>query len=299
VDGLAAPVVGADRAAVSRAPAGPDHDRGVPFYKLTGSGNDFVFFDVRAGRPALAADASAVAALCARGTGVGADGLVFLDAPEAGLARIIYLNSDGSRAALCGNATLCAARLAVHLGLFAEGETFRIGTDSGALRACVRPGEGPSFELGAVRGLRVDLGEAPDRTGGEERLGFAAAGVPHVVVRVADVDRVDLGRRGAELRRTTSDRTDGANVNFVSRATDGSYRMRTFERGVEGETLACGTGAVATAAVLRAWGDVGDSVRILTRSGQPVVVTHPMAGAGPTLAGEGRLVFEGRLLDWR
>ena len=284
---------------MSRAAAGPEHDRGVPFYKLTGSGNDFVFFDVRAGRPALAADASAVAALCARGTGVGADGVVFLDAPEPGLARIVYLNSDGSRAALCGNATLCATRLAVHLGLFAAGETFRIRTDSGDVRACVRPAAGPSFELGAVRGLTTDAGDAPDEAGGEERIGFAVAGVPHVVVRVADVDRVDLDRRGAELRRATSDRTEGANVNFVSRAADGSYRMRTFERGVEGETLACGTGAVATASVLRAWGDVADSVRLLTRSGQPVVVTHPTAGTGPTLEGEGRLVFEGRLLDWR
>ena len=284
---------------MSRAAAGPEHDRGVPFYKLTGSGNDFVFFDVRAGRPALAADASAVAALCARGTGVGADGVVFLDAPEPGLARIVYLNSDGSRAALCGNATLCATRLAVHLGLFAAGETFRIRTDSGDVRACVQPAAGPSFELGAVRGLTTDAGDAPDEAGGEERIGFAVAGVPHVVVRVADVDRVDLDRRGAELRRATSDRTEGANVNFVSRAADGSYRMRTFERGVEGETLACGTGAVATASVLRAWGDVADSVRLLTRSGQPVVVTHPTAGTGPTLEGEGRLVFEGRLLDWR
>jgi diaminopimelate epimerase len=292
-------VVGADRTAVSRAPAGPDRDRGLPFYKLTGSGNDFVFFDVRAGGPALAADASAVAALCARGTGVGADGVVFLDAPEAGLARIVYLNSDGSRAALCGNATLCAARLAVHLGLFAEGETFRIRTDSGDVRACVRSVEGPLFELGAVLGLSTDLREAADHARGEERLGFAVAGVPHVVVRVADVDRVDLDRRGAELRRPTGDRTDGANVNFVSPAADGAYRMRTFERGVEGETLACGTGAVATAAVLRAWGEVGDSVRLLTRSGHPVVVTCQTAAAGPTLAGEGRLVFEGRLLDWR
>jgi diaminopimelate epimerase len=286
---------------VSRAPGARarDRDRGVPFYKLTGSGNDFVFFDSRAGMPALAADASAVAALCARGTGVGADGVVFLDAPAAGLVRIAYLNSDGSRAALCGNATLCAARLAVHLGLFAEGETFRIGTDSGDLRACVRPGEDPAFELAAVGGVRADLEEAPDGSAGEERLGFAVAGVPHVVVRVADVERIDLRRRGAELRRPTGDRPEGANVNFVSPAAGGAFRMRTFERGVEGETLACGTGAVATAAVLRAWGVPGDSVRLLTRSGQPVVVTHPAGGTGPTLAGEGRLVFEGRLLDWR
>jgi diaminopimelate epimerase len=271
----------------------------VPFYKLTGSGNDFVFFDTRGGRPALAGDAAAVAALCARGTGVGADGVVLLDAPDAGVARIVYLNRDGTRAALCGNATLCTARLAVHLGMFAEGDAFVIRTDSGDLRACVRRGEGPTFELGVVRGLRADLSDAPDAARGETRIGFAVAGVPHVVVRVDDVDGVDVDRRGAELRRATADRPDGANVNFVSRGADATYRMRTYERGVEGETLACGTGAVVTAALLRAWGDAGESVCLVTRSGQPVTVTQAAREAGPTLAGEGRLVYEGRLLDWR
>ena len=299
MDGLAAPVVDADATDVSRSQPTPQRDRGPAFFKLSGSGNDFVFFDARAGRPAFSADAGAIAAVCARGTGIGADGVVFLDAPEAGVARIVYLNSDGSRAALCGNATLCAARLAVHLGMFDEGETFVIRTDAGDVTASVRPGEGPSFQLGAVRELRADLGEPAETAAGEERLGFALAGVPHVVVRVRDVDAVDLAQRGAALRRPAPGRAEGANVNFVSAAAGGGFRMRTFERGVEGETLACGTGAVATAAVLRAWGDAGDSVCLLTRSGRSVRVTQSAEAAGPILAGEGRLIFEGRLLDWR
>lgn len=283
---------------------------GLPFYKLSGSGNDFVFFDARRGLPTVADDASAVAALCARGPGVGADGVVFLDAPEAGVARIVYLNSDGSRAALCGNATLCTARLAVHLGMFGEGEPFVIRTDSGDLRARVAPGGDPSFELGVVRDLAADAVEVAlaDRAGSaaeEFRVGYALAGVPHVVVRVADVDAVDLDGRGRQLRQPVAARPSGANVNFVSPAGDGAWRMRTFERGVEGETLACGTGAVACAAVLRAWGETGDVARLITRSGRPVVVTqrrgeeHGGEEHGPVLAGEGRLVFEGILREWR
>ena len=279
---------------------------GTRFYKLSGSGNDFVFFDARRGLPAFAGDVTAVAALCARGPGIGADGVVFLDAPEPGMARIVYLNRDGSRAALCGNATLCTARLAVHLGMFAEGDAFVIRTDSGDLRAQVAPGGGPSFEFDAVRELATDAAEVPaaevPATDGaeESRVGYALAGVPHVVVRVRDVDAVDLDGRGRQLRRAAATRPAGANVNFVSPAGDGSWRMRTFERGVEGETLACGTGAVACAAVLRAWGDAGEVTRLVTRSGSPVVVTQPSAdGRGPVLAGEGRLVFEGLLREWR
>ena len=284
----------------ARAPGDHGGEPGTRFYKLSGSGNDFVFFDARGGFPAIAADETAVAALCARGPGIGADGVVFLDAPEPGMARIVYLNSDGSRAALCGNATLCAARLAVHLGMFAEGDAFVIRTDSGDLRARVIPGGDPSFVFDAVRELTSDAPEVPATDGAEEsRVGYALAGVPHVVVCVRDVDGVDLDGRGRQLRQAVATRPAGANVNFVSPVGDGSWRMRTFERGVEGETLACGTGAVACAAILRAWGDAGDVIQLITRSGRPVVVTRaPAGGEGLILAGEGRLVFEGVLREW-
>jgi diaminopimelate epimerase len=271
------------------------------FYKLSGSGNDFVFFDVRDDRTTVADDPDAVTALCRRGEGVGADGVVLLDAPGSGLVRIVYLNSDGSRAALCGNATLCSARLAVHLGIAAAGEAFRIQTDSGVLHARVEPGGDPAFELGPVAGLATDAPAIPEaREGREAGVGFAVAGVPHLVVRVADAQAVDVVSRGRQLRQPTHERPAGANVNFVSPRADGSWDLRTFERGVEGETLACGTGAVATAALLEAWGCAGAETRLVTRSGRPLVVRAPAdPRAGPTLAGEGRLVFEGVLRDWR
>jgi diaminopimelate epimerase len=273
------------------------------FYKLSGSGNDFVFFDARTGLPEFAGDPAAVAALCARGEGVGADGVVFLDTPEAGVVRIVYLNSDGSRAALCGNATLCTVRLAAHLGLVTPGESFVIQTDAGRFRAHLDPTGAPAFELTRVRALVAEVADvslAGEGAGAELRIGYAVAGVPHLVVKVVDVDGVDVMGRGRALRAATSERAEGANVNFVSPGPDGGWRMRTFERGVEGETLACGTGAIACAAVLQVWGDAGDVIRIVTRSGREVTVSQPGDSRdGPTLSGEGRLVYEGVLHSWR
>lgn len=309
MDGVAPSLVGADGAAVSHphpAPPVADHARprpgdldGIRFYKMSGSGNDFVFFDARGGAPPLA-QAGDIAALCARGVGVGADGVVFMDHPAAGVVRIAYYNSDGSRAALCGNATLCTAQLAVYLGAAPVDTPFLIQTDAGELRAWVSAGEGPSFELRPVESLVADTGDARVAGAGwrEHRIGYAHTGVPHVVVEVDDVPAVDLVARGERLRQPTAERPEGANVNFVGRGSDGQWLMRTYERGVEAETLACGTGAVACAAVLRAWSAAGDRLELVTRSGRTLRVT--LTEAGPAvLSGEGRLVYEGVLRGWR
>lgn len=267
---------------------------GACFYKMTGSGNDFVFFDARAHGAPTVTEPGPIATLCGRGTGVGADGVVFLDAPSEGVVRIAYYNSDGSRADLCGNATLCTSSLAVRLGMVPPAG-FRIRTDVGDLAARVAA-DGPAFDLAPLGGL---MGDAPAETeGGERRVGFAVAGVPHLVVRVDDVSTVDVAARGALLRLPAAGRLGGANVNFVSPSA-GGWRMRTFERGVEGETLACGTGAVACAAVLRAWDEVDGPVELATASGRALRVSFAdEAGRSiPTLSGEGRLVYEGVLRD--
>jgi len=270
-------------------------ERGRRFFKMCGSGNDFVFFDART-VPAAGLDAAeAIQSLCARGTGVGADGAVFLELSDAANVGIRYFNSDGSRASLCGNATLCTARLAVELGA-ADPAGFTIATDAGVMGARIRDG-GPEIDFAPVRYLTA---AAPVRAqSGEQRIGFALAGVPHLVVQVDDVEDVVLDARGRELR---FDRAleHGANVNFISPAGDGAWYMRTYERGVEGETLACGTGAVACAAVLDAWGTTAGPTTIVTRSGRPLVIRPPSDGrTGPSLAGEGRIVFEGTLRELR
>ena len=265
------------------------------FYKMTGSGNDFVVFDLSDGSAGEFENPEAIRLLAARGTGVGADGVVFVERADGGDVRMRYYNSDGSEADLCGNASLCSTNLAVELGM-AQGGGFVLHTAAGSLRARIRDGL-PEVDLDPVSEVRPDardLGPKP----GEVRLGYARAGVPHVVVEVEDIESADVLGRGSELRRHPA-LADGANVNFVARRRDGTFTYRTFERGVEGETLACGTGAVATAIMLSSWGESARETTFWTRSGLPLVVTLRREGPAwlPSLRGEGRIVFEGLLRD--
>ena len=273
----------------------PAWGEGQSFYKMTGSGNDFVVFQAKGGGVAELETPDAIQALSGRGTGVGADGVVFLEPAGKGNVRMRYYNSDGSEAALCGNASLCSTRLAVELGL-AQAGGFVLHTAAGALQARIRDGL-PEVDLEPVTDVRSDAGDLGPKPG-EERLGYACAGVPHVVVEVRDVESAPLTTRGPELRRHPSLR-DGANVNFVAKRADGSWTYRTYERGVEAETLACGTGAVATAIILSAWGESGEQTVLWTRSGLPLTVTLRREGSKwmPSLRGEGRIVFEGRLRE--
>jgi diaminopimelate epimerase len=268
---------------------------GREFYKMSGSGNDFVFVDTRAELARELEDPAVISAICARGTGVGADGIVFLGDTNDSTLGIRYLNSDGSLAALCGNATLCAARLAVEFGMAPRDREFTIATDSGVITARVREGL-PEIDLQPVTELHGCF-EAP-LTDGEQRIGFALVGVPHLVVLCADVDGAPVIERGRQLR-FDGRLSQGANVNFVSRS-GGRWKVRTYERGVENETLACGTGAVATALLLSAWGAASaDRVSLETRSERTLGVRQ-RAEAGaifPSLSGEARIVFTGRFAE--
>ncbi|MDQ8165031.1 MAG: diaminopimelate epimerase [Gemmatimonadota bacterium] len=269
--------------------------KGRRFWKMSGSGNDFVFFDGRTDSVQGLDLPDAIRRICSRTRGVGADGVVFLEASASEPFGIRYYNSDGSRGELCGNASLCTSSLAVKLGLVAE-DGFQFSTDVGSLRARLASGE-PEIDLQAPRGLRANAGMALEA--GEARIGFVDTGVPHLVVLTADADQAPVVRRGAELRRHAS-LPAGANVNFLSPA-GAEWRMRTYERGVEGETLACGTGAVACAVLLRDWGlATGYATRLRTSSGLLLTVTIATGADGairPSLRGEGRIVFEGELVD--
>src|SRR5256884_9380127 len=214
---------------------------GERFYKVTGSGNDFVVFE--AGGAAGLERAETIRSLAARGTGIGADGVVFLEKAGDGEVTMRYYNSDGSEAALGGNASLCSTRLAVELGM-AQAGGFLLHTAAGSLRARIRDNL-PEVDLEPVTEVRSDAKELGLKPG-ERRLGYAKVGVPHLVVEVPDIESADVAGRGAELRHHRA-LADGANVNFVSKRSNGEFAYRNFERGVGAETLACGTGAVATA----------------------------------------------------
>lgn len=265
---------------------------GREFYKLSGSGNDFVFVDTREEPAGPLATPEVIGSICSRGNGIGSDGVVFLENSPSATIRLIYINADGSRADLCGNATLCTARMALELGLVKGAEEFTIETDVGVLPARFLD-KVPEIDLNSVAETRLEAGIPLEA--GERRMGFALAGVPHLVIVVDDLEAVDVVGRGRPLRRHPSLRA-GANVNFVRPNGDGSFSYRTYERGVEAETLACGTGAVATAWLLTEWGLTTGPVRLLTRSGREVGVRFGGSGAGAkaSLSGEARLVFRGR-----
>ena len=270
---------------------------GRRFYKLSGSGNDFVFVDARTEPAGALEQPQVIGSICARATGVGADGIVFVEPPTRSNERfsIRYLNRDGSLALLCGNASLCSVRLAAELGLVGEGEDFEFGTGAGPARGRLSA-DGPEIDLQPVANMNPEPGFNLEP--GEQRTGFAMVGVPHVVVLCDDLEAVDLDSRGRALRNHPALQA-GANVNFVARDANG-WAYRTYERGVEAETLACGTGAVAAAALLERWGESGSVTTLRTRSSLPLRVRFRETAPGvitPSLRGEGRIVFRGELGD--
>ncbi|MGQ0703794.1 MAG: diaminopimelate epimerase [Gemmatimonadales bacterium] len=273
------------------------------FYKMTGSGNDFVFVDGRTS-PIDEWPAERIRSICDRRTGVGGDGLVVLSPEGDDAVRMVYFNADGSRAGMCGNAALCSTRLAARLGLVPE-PGMLLHTDTGVLQTrCVGPGWAaelllPDFALPAPA--------QPELVPGERWMQFCSVGVPHVIVGVEDVTTVDVATRGRGLRYDIAFGPAGANINFVSRVVgarpeDPGWVLRTYERGVEAETLACGTGTVAAAFALARSGLDHLPVRIRSWGGNVFSVAGRIDGGSamarePWLCGEGRLVFEGVLAD--
>ena len=270
--------------------------RGTVFYKMSGSGNDFVMLD---GRYTRAEDwpPTRISEACDRRQGIGADGLAILTPEELGRVRMTFFNCDGSPAAMCGNAALCSTRLAAYLEL-ADGAGMSLMTGAGAFPTrCV--GDGwcaelnlPSFDLPRARS------EIP-RSEGESGIYFCQVGVPHLVVLVSDVEGIDLPGRGRELRFHPALANGGANVNFVGITgpnPGAPWPIRTYERGVEGETLACGTGAVAAGVSLSLAGHDTLPTSFRTRSGLVLTVNakpEPDKVRDVWLGGEGRLVFTG------
>lgn len=231
--------------------------------KAEGAGNDFL---VGVGRWAerLAVDEALVRRLCDRRRGVGADGTVALVAGEGGRVEIVYRNSDGGIARFCANATRCAARAAVWF--LGQPSSLTIATGWADIPALVDD-----------HGVRLELPE-PDGEPSPITLSPAAVGswhvvvgVPHLVVPADRLDALDLRAVAPPLRFHPSLRPGGANVNYFETEADGTVRVRSWERGVEGETLCCGSGLVAVALVVMANDDIR-RVELVPASGDRLTV---------------------------
>lgn len=262
------------------------------FWKLSGAGNDFVLLDEK-GLPARSLAALA-RRLCDRREGIGADGLLLVGKAGKNL-RWRYHNADGS-AAFCGNGARCAAWW-MFLNGWAKSRSFHVQSPEGPMSARVHPGKNPrvSLSMPDPKGLR--LGLKLEVSGRKLSVHFVDTGVPHAVVLVDDLERFPVLEAGRALRRHPAFSPAGANADFVALA-DGRLSVRTYERGVEAETLACGTGAVASAVVAAALGKARSPVPVFTRSGERLEVSFkrgPAGFAGVRLEGPARLVFQGEV----
>jgi len=264
----------------------------LSFWKMSGSGNDFIVVDNRRRKVDSARGAGLARALCPRRLSVGADGLILIERSQRADFAWRFFNADGSEAAMCGNGGRCAARFAFLKGIAPEKMCFETG--AGLIRAEVKDGR-VKLQLPDPHGYREKI---PLRVEGRKvEPGFAVVGVPHAVIAVDDIEKAPVETVGRALRRHREFGPAGTNVNFYHVAGPRSIRVRTYERGVEGETLACGTGSVATAMIAAAAGTVKSPVSLRTRGGETLTVYFRRRGeafTGVYLEGGAQLVYEGK-----
>jgi diaminopimelate epimerase len=262
------------------------------FIKMNGAGNDFVMVDNRAGDLQLSPDQ--IARICDRHCGVGADGILILEKATNGADfRMRYFNRDGGEAEMCGNGARCFARFANKVAGGREKISFE--TPAGTIGAELH-GELVTLQMSEPKDLRLDFDLIAD--GRKEHLHFINSGVPHAVVPVARVEEIDVRTRGAAIRRHEMFSPKGANVNFIEKRGPKKITVRTFERGVEDETLACGTGVVASALVFAATEKVHGPIGVTVRSGSGLSVDFKRDGNrfhDVTLTGPAEFVFEGTM----
>jgi diaminopimelate epimerase len=273
---------------------------------MTGSGNDFVMLDGRVSDPE-GWSRGAIAHICDRRNGIGGDGLVFVTPVSPGAVRMTYFNSDGSPAPMCGNAALCSTRLAARLDLVGPGEMTLVTEAATFTTRVTGPGHMAELHLpDAAIPAVVELPLEP----GERWFRLGRVGVPHGVVLVDDIGAVDVVRRGRVLRFHPALGPEGANINFIGRTSSNTsgavdplapgWALRTYERGIEGETLSCGTGTVAAALAVAGLRLADLPLAVRSSSGRVLSVSAGLEGETGReiwLCGEGRLVAQGVWLD--
>jgi len=265
----------------------------IPFTKMSGTGNDFIIIDHR--QPFLASvDLQEFARLvCRHKFSAGADGLILIEEDESEDFRWQFFNADGSRAEMCGNGARCAARFAYRLGFVKEKMRFR--TMAGVIAAEI-VGSGVKIQLTPPANLQMerslDLGQVT------KTVYSVNTGVPHVVCFVDELGQVPVTEWGRIIRYHEVYQPAGTNVNFVQ-ATSGCLSVRTYERGVEGETMACGTGAVASALIATKIGLAKSPVRVTTSGGEELVIHLEQQGdfdmPAVYLEGPAKIIYEGQL----
>ena len=265
----------------------------LEFTKMNGAGNDFVLIDNRAQTIQLTRDQ--IVRLCDRHRGVGADGVILLISCASGKADWgwEFYNSDGSTGEMCGNGARCFGRF-VQARAGAK-HRFTFETEAGIITAALQ-GEHVTVSLTKPKDLR--LNQQVTLSQGAQTVHSLNTGVPHAVLFVPDADRAMVQELGPEIRRHAHFGPKGTNVNFVQVLGPSHVRVRTFERGVEGETLACGTGVTASALVASRVHRFASPVKVQVQGGEQLEVSFQESNGGfesVELTGPAEFVFEGKI----
>jgi len=262
------------------------------FTKMNGAGNDFVMLDNRDGSIAL--DKAQIACLCNRHCGVGSDGLLIVESARNGADfRMRYYNADGGEAEMCGNGARCFARFAQRIS--GKDGDLSFETEAGVIKARFL-GENVEIQMSEPHSMR--LGDQLELAGEKFTVDSINTGVPHAVVTVEDLAAISVSKLGAALRNHPRFAPKGTNANFVQRLGAHTIAIRTYERGVEGETLACGTGMVACALIFNELTAATSPVKVKVRGGETLEVAFEKAGAtwrNVTLTGPADFTFEGKI----
>ena len=268
----------------------------VPFAKMSGTGNDFIVIDHRRPLVPEVEQPDFVRRVCRRMFSVGADGVIFIEGSENADFSWRFYNGDGSVAEMCGNGARCAARFAFARGIAEKKMSFE--TIAGIIEAEVLGNDGDVSLLMTApfdyrNGLEAELdGQATE-------ISFMNSGVPPAVIFVDDGKEIAVKKWGHEIRFHEMFAPAGSNVNFVQALSDGAIRVRTYERGVEDETMACGTGAVASAIFAATKGLVASPVTVTTSGGEHLRIVFDLNQDGTAenvyLQGPARIIYIGQL----
>ena len=261
--------------------------KNINFYKISAAGNDFILIDNR--ERVLPQDVSALATrMCNRKFAVGADGLIILEKSASADFRMRFFNSDGSPAEMCGNGARSLARFANKIGV--AGKKMAFETEAGLVSAEILS-ENVRIQLSQPKDIRLDFVLKVDKR--EFNASFINTGVPHTVIYVNDIEKADVVNIGREVRYHKEFSPSGTNVNFVQVKDAHTLLVRTYERGVEDETLACGTGVTASAVVSGIKQLVSAPVSCVTRGGYTLLVTYKLNDSSDLISPVDNVCLEG------
>ncbi len=265
----------------------------IKFSKMSGNGNDFIVIDNRSGSYNYLYDnKNFIEKICVRGLSVGADGVIFIENSTIADFKWQFYNSDGSIAEMCGNGARCAARFAFLEGITSRNMTFE--TLAGIIEAEIQEDNQVKTMLTAPHSLHLD--QKITALGKEYIIHSVNTGVPHSCIICDDTASMDVYNIGKDIRYNKDFAINGTNVNFIEKTGIHSLKIRTYERGVEGETLACGTGCAASALIALKKGMVESPVQLLTAGGKILTVYYENENT-IYLQGEGRRVYTAELQD--